>query len=293
MAEVDFVPFAAASGANVETQAQYLADAARGTGVMTGLAKSALYNKSMRQATVMASVLAQTIAAVTGENVIDDGTTLTIIQNFLKLFAQTDYNVQAVGGGSWTCPNYCYAAEFTLTGGGGGGAGSQLPNFASGGGGGAGGTAIGIFAVTPGTAYSYTVGAGGSGGAPGGSAAGSGGATQITVGARVITAYGGQGAAWQNTNSSAGGGGGGTSGGITTLPGGIGSDGCNGNAYLFAGNGAPSFWGGQGRAGAAGGYAGTAAGAGGGGSYNGTGYGGGGAPGLLRIRTLGGLVPGG
>ncbi len=80
----DFLTFAAAAGANVLTQAEYAAASATATGYQTGTASSAAVNKSMRQSSIMASMIANFIVAETGQTVIDDGTTATIQQNFVN-----------------------------------------------------------------------------------------------------------------------------------------------------------------------------------------------------------------
>ena len=78
--QVDFVPFAASGGANVESQTAYLADSTvLADGFVEGVAVSTKFNKVWRQATIMASVIANYMSTITGSNVIDDGTTSTII----------------------------------------------------------------------------------------------------------------------------------------------------------------------------------------------------------------------
>ncbi|WP_322076417.1 gp53-like domain-containing protein [Burkholderia cepacia] len=77
----DFLTFAADPGANVLTQAQYAALAAVSTGYQAGTAQSAALNKTWRQASIMAAVLAQFIVAQTGQPAIDDGTTATLLAN--------------------------------------------------------------------------------------------------------------------------------------------------------------------------------------------------------------------
>jgi hypothetical protein len=101
--ENDFAtPWAVAEGANVETQAEYEADSNLGPGVTAGLAESALYNKSMRQATIFASVLSQFIVNLAAQPVLDNGTSaatatatiladlLTAIQNALQPIIQNN-----------------------------------------------------------------------------------------------------------------------------------------------------------------------------------------------------------
>lgn len=77
----DFKAFAGASGANVLSQAEYAVLAALANGFTAGIAKSAHVNKVLRQATIMAAVIGDFIANNSGANVVDDGTTATILAN--------------------------------------------------------------------------------------------------------------------------------------------------------------------------------------------------------------------
>lgn len=83
MAINNFIPFAVSSGANVTSQDDYEALAALSTGFSSGKASSAQINKALRQGTVIASAIAQFIADNSGNDVLDDGSTETIIENFL------------------------------------------------------------------------------------------------------------------------------------------------------------------------------------------------------------------
>ncbi|ABO57523.1 hypothetical protein LA345_01110 [Burkholderia vietnamiensis] len=87
MANNNFKPFAAAAGANVMAQADYEALAALLTGFQSGTAQSAQLNKVWRQSSIMAAVLGQFIADLTGQDAIDDGTTATLLAN-LKMAVQ-------------------------------------------------------------------------------------------------------------------------------------------------------------------------------------------------------------
>jgi len=81
----DFLPFAAAGGANVLSQAAYAAlTTLVANGFTAGEADSAQLNKVWRQATIMAAVMGAFIADFSGQNAVDDGTTLTLE---LNLFA--------------------------------------------------------------------------------------------------------------------------------------------------------------------------------------------------------------
>lgn len=69
----DFKPFATGAGANVMSQADWVALAALVTGFQSGKASSAQINKAIRQALFIASALAQYTADKSGQNVLDDG----------------------------------------------------------------------------------------------------------------------------------------------------------------------------------------------------------------------------
>ena len=81
MATNDFLPFATGAGANVLSQSDYAALAALATGYQSGIAKSQQLNKTWRQASIMAAVLAQFIVDRSGQNATDDGTTATLLAN--------------------------------------------------------------------------------------------------------------------------------------------------------------------------------------------------------------------
>jgi len=99
-------------------------------------------------------------------------------------------------GTTYTTPANVTAMRAILVGAGGGGAGagSVSGQGAAGGGGGAGSHCdTGIIAVTPSTAYTIAIGAGGAAGAAGNNNGAYGGATTLTVGATTYTAGSGQG----------------------------------------------------------------------------------------------------
>lgn len=75
----DFKPFATAAGANVLSQDSYNVLAAVSTGWQGGVAKSTEVNKAMRQATFIAAAVAQYVADLSGQDVLDDGS----ITNFV------------------------------------------------------------------------------------------------------------------------------------------------------------------------------------------------------------------
>lgn len=84
----DFLPFAANPGANVETQAAYVADTPTlANGFSAGVAPSVKLNKVWRQSSIMSAVLAQFIVNQTGQPAIDDGTTATLLTNLATAVA--------------------------------------------------------------------------------------------------------------------------------------------------------------------------------------------------------------
>ena len=73
MAKNEFKPFAIGAGANVTPQADWEEMPALCTGFQSGKASSAQVNKAIRQASFVASALAQFVAEKTGKEVLDDG----------------------------------------------------------------------------------------------------------------------------------------------------------------------------------------------------------------------------
>jgi hypothetical protein len=95
--ENDFLPFATGSGANVLSQSSYAALSAISTGYQAGIAQSAALNKTWRQSSIMAAVLAQFIVNTTGQTAIDDGTTATLLANLVAaVSAQSEALIGAV-----------------------------------------------------------------------------------------------------------------------------------------------------------------------------------------------------
>ncbi|TKU47846.1 phage tail protein [Citrobacter sp. wls757] len=91
----DIKPFAAAGGANVLTQAEYLALAALSTGFSSGKANSKEVNKAIRQATFIASALAQFICDKSGSDVLDDGNVAGLVTKLLSAINKTSQPLDA------------------------------------------------------------------------------------------------------------------------------------------------------------------------------------------------------
>ena len=145
--------------------------------------------------------------------------------------------LETVGSWKWTCPPGVSYIELELIGGGGGGAGSS--GSGSGGGGGGGGAYLyANVAVTPGTNYALTIGAGGAGTTS--STAGTGGSSTMVIGATTYTAGGGSGGVPGGSGSTGGAGGTATNGdrNLTGISGGNGdgapTGGAGGKSQEFA-----------------------------------------------------------
>lgn len=246
MATNNFLTFAGGAGSNVLTQAEYAALAARTSGFLSGLAKSAELNKVWRQSSVMAAVLGQFINDSSGQDAIDDGTTTALL-------ASLKASVRSFGGlavftssGSFTVPAGVTTIYVSGGAGGGGGGGTNTTSASSSGGaggGGAGQSAIRApYTVTPGQVLSVTIGAAGSAGAVGGNG-GNGGNTVL---GSLVTFQGGfggaSGSAASTTNSNGGAGG-------VGFPGGDfgGDSGSTLGAGSYSGGGGASAFGAPGR----------------------------------------------
>lgn len=127
MPEVDFLPIAIAEDANVDSQADYAGSNYQEEGFQTGIAQSKQVNKGLRQGTVMAAALANFIANVLNQNVLDDGdmdTLVTQVTNAIALGAQARIVAQAgtgsialyCSGSDSTCNPLLPSFEITMTG---------------------------------------------------------------------------------------------------------------------------------------------------------------------------------
>lgn len=246
----DFLVFGGGAGANVMSQADWAALAQRLSGFQSGVAQSAQLNKAWRQSSIMTAVLAQLIADRTGQDVIDDGTTATILAN-LKLAVAGGgrlLNIRRITSNQVNTPTPGTTSCYVIVQGA-GGAGGNTSTTSAGqacvcGGGGAGG--YGASYLTSGfSGVSMTVGAGAVAGV---SLAGA-----SSFGA-LITANGGgnagNGPAFTNTNAAlalGGVGGACTGGNIVNSKGQDGYVGSFGQTSSFvSGAGAPSQFGGGG-----------------------------------------------
>ena len=93
----DFQQFGNSGGANVVSQSAYLTllAGALANGFQAGTAPSAQVNKVIRQSATIAAMVAQYVAAVSAQNVVDDGTMNTILANFSASVATGVYGVDS------------------------------------------------------------------------------------------------------------------------------------------------------------------------------------------------------
>lgn len=91
----DIKAFASAGGANVLTQAEYLALAALSTGFTSGKASAKEVNKAIRQATLVAAALAQFISDQGGVDVLDDGNVSGLAAKILAAVNKTSQPLDA------------------------------------------------------------------------------------------------------------------------------------------------------------------------------------------------------
>lgn len=88
MPQQDFLSFAIGVGANVVDQPTYAALPAVGTGYEAGIAQSAQVNKTLRQSSEIAYVVAQFIVDQLGVDVLDNGAPDTIVANLALAIQQ-------------------------------------------------------------------------------------------------------------------------------------------------------------------------------------------------------------
>jgi hypothetical protein len=104
--ENDFLPFAIGGSANVEAQSTWATDTVLLAGFASGIANSSQANKAWRQASIIASMVAQFIVDHSGQPAIDNGTTATLETNLLAainaVIALFVANALGAGGTAYT-----------------------------------------------------------------------------------------------------------------------------------------------------------------------------------------------
>lgn len=109
MPQQDFKTFAAGGGANVIDQATYAANTALlANGFTTGIADSAVLNKTWRQSSIISSVIGEFISDTLSIDTIDDGTTLTLKTNLASAVRNTNLAIDTS-----TTPNV-YVASLNI-----------------------------------------------------------------------------------------------------------------------------------------------------------------------------------
>lgn len=189
----DFKAFATGNSANVISQADYLSLAALVSGFSSGKASSAQVNKALRQATVMANVLAQFIADSANVDVLDDGNTAAILSNLKNSMHGRLLGVQVVTSSALITKS-AGAKKWRIRALGAGAGSSAAPATDAGqvsisNGGGAGAYAEGIYDVSALSSATVTIGSGGVGGTAISPYGGDGGTTSVGT---LISAPGGK-----------------------------------------------------------------------------------------------------
>lgn len=98
MATNDFLPFATAGGANVITQSEYAALAARLTGFVNGIALPEQANKSWRQSSLSAAAIGDLIASYGGLDALDDGNVANLSLAIARTLQSAPWSVGATSG---------------------------------------------------------------------------------------------------------------------------------------------------------------------------------------------------
>lgn len=96
----DFLPFATADDANVESQVEYLADPSREAGYSLGKAESKKLNKVWRQSAFVASALAQLILERLDVDVLDNGDLTTFVEQLSAALAVPSGVLPIANGGT-------------------------------------------------------------------------------------------------------------------------------------------------------------------------------------------------
>lgn len=174
MATNNFKPFATGSSANVTTQNDYESLPALATGFQSGKASSAQINKALRQATFVASTLAQAISNILAVDVLDDGNQSKLVSQLISAMTRNSLAIirqqRFTTSGPFTVPDGVTTLYLSGcgAGGGGGGSGGAVNNTSFGGGGGGGGAGQAVIrqavSVTPGQTINITIGVGGTAG---------------------------------------------------------------------------------------------------------------------------------
>ncbi|MFZ5936575.1 hypothetical protein ACOKS3_17310 [Pseudomonas sp. HS6-2] len=197
MATNDFLSFAGGSGANVLTQAAYVAlSSTRSNGFTSGTANSQQLNKVWRQSSVIAASVAQAISDLTGQDAVDDGTTATLTAMFKSAIRGAKSIQRFTASGSFTVPvgvTQIWVSGCAAGGGGGSSLATNSSSFCTGGSGGGAGQSVRRtpLTVSPGQVIAVTIGLGGSGGTPATNNAADGGNTQLGSAGALLNLLGG------------------------------------------------------------------------------------------------------
>lgn len=112
MATNNILPFCPTdSGTNLLTQTDYAAASDRTNGAQPGIASSKLNNKAARQAAFVSSQMAQYLANITGADVLDNGSTATLLGIITGAFMRLNpvvTSITATGAGTFNKTYYFF-----------------------------------------------------------------------------------------------------------------------------------------------------------------------------------------
>ncbi len=106
----NFLPFCETdTGTNLLTDAEYSVDSGRTAGNVPGIARSKLVNKALRQSNAVTSQLAQLVANMTGQDILDDGNTSKLLSQISASLMRLPRKFNVItGAGGYTFSTQYY-----------------------------------------------------------------------------------------------------------------------------------------------------------------------------------------
>jgi hypothetical protein len=116
--QIDYLPVAAAGGANVDSQSAFTGSGWQVNGFQNGLAQPSQVNKALRQATMMSAALANFISVRLNIDVLDDGNLANLIINLTAALRNAGSNILTIPYGPAPVFDASQSSKFetTLTG---------------------------------------------------------------------------------------------------------------------------------------------------------------------------------
>jgi hypothetical protein len=113
--QVDYLPVAAASGSNVDTQAAFAGSGYQTAGFQNGTAFPNQANKCWRQASMMAAALATFISNNLNINILDDGNLPVLITNLTSALRNANASILAMTFNPAAVFDASQASKFEMT----------------------------------------------------------------------------------------------------------------------------------------------------------------------------------